>query len=310
MSLLIKREVILAKVEVTYNTDPVPVAATDAVLVQNPSWSFEGARLIERPVVKPSLGMLKQLYGGALKTVTLEVEVRGSGTIDLPPDVAALLRACGWAETINAAVSVVYDPASTALDSVTIYYFQDGIRHIITGCRGNVSMVLEAGDVAKYTFTMTGHFSAVTDVALPAPTFDATVPPVIVNVPFTIGGNIATLANLAWDMGNAVATPSDIRATDGFGEVQITNRDVNGSFDPEAVVIATIDFLGDFTANAENILTTGVIGSVSGNRLKIDMPVVAYREVAPGDRDAIRTFEVGFGAAESTTDDEITLTYT
>ena len=64
--MLVNREVILAKIEVTYGTDSVPVAATDAMLVENISWAQEGLRMNERPAVRANIGMLQQVWGGAL----------------------------------------------------------------------------------------------------------------------------------------------------------------------------------------------------------------------------------------------------
>ena len=53
--MLINREVILFKTEVTYGLDPVPTAALDAMLVENINWSNESLRFNERPAVRASL---------------------------------------------------------------------------------------------------------------------------------------------------------------------------------------------------------------------------------------------------------------
>ena len=77
--MLVNREVILAKIEGTYGVDSVPVAASDAVLVENIGWSQEGLRMNERPAVRSSLGMLKHIFGGRMMTLTFDVEMKGSG---------------------------------------------------------------------------------------------------------------------------------------------------------------------------------------------------------------------------------------
>jgi hypothetical protein len=310
--MLVNREVILAKIEGTYGVDSVPVEATDAMLVENVSWGNEGLRMNERPAVRANIGMLQHVFGGRLIAISFDVEMKGSGgAVDAPPEYGPLLRACGFGETINAASSVVYEPVSTGHESVTIYYFQDGIRYSITGCRGNVSFNLETGALGKMSFSLTGHIASITDVALPsAPAYDTHVPPPLINVPFTIGAFGAVINALTWDMSNTIATPPDISATDGYAEIQITQRDPNGSYDPEAELIATDDPHGDLTSNTSQAITTGIIGTGTGGRYQVDMPAVYYRDISPGDRDGIRTYDLPFGMAESTGDDEVSLTFT
>ena len=316
MSKLVTREVLLVKAEVTYNTDPTPVNTTDAILVENLSWSHEGARMQERPGVRPSLGKLQHVFGGTLFSLTFDVEMKGPGvaySASALPEMSPLLLACGLAETIDttpASETATYAPASTSLGSVTIYLYQDGILHKVTGARGSVSFAGEAGMQFKASFTFTGHTQAVTDVSLPAPTLDSTSPPVFTGSAFTIDGYSAIIDALNFDMSNQIATPASVSAIDGYGEIQIVGRDVIGSFSPELVDVATEDFIGNWKSGAPMVLASGTIGSVQYNKFKIDMPVVYYRDApGPGDRDGIRTLELGFAAAESSTDDEVTIEF-
>ena len=206
--MLVNREVILAKVEVTYGTDIVPVEGTDAMLVENVSWGNEGLRMNERPAVRQNIGMLQQVYGGRLMSLSFDCELKGGGgAVDAPPEFGALLRGCGFGETINAAVDVQYAPVSTGAESISMYYFQDGIRYILVGCRGNVSFNLETGALGKMSFSFTGHLVSITDVALASPTYQSNVPPALINVPFTIGAYAAIINALTWDMSNTIATP-------------------------------------------------------------------------------------------------------
>ena len=309
--MLTNREVILVKIESTYGTDSVPVEGTDAILVENIGWSNEGLRMNDRPAVRANIGMLQKVYGGTLRSLTFDVELKGGGgAVDLPPEFGPLLRCCGFGETINAAVDVTYEPVSTGHESVSIYYFQDGIRYILLGCIGNVSFNLETGALGKMSFTVTGHISLPTDVALASPTYLTIVPPPLINVPFTIGAYAAVINSLTCDMSNTVATVSDMSATDGYGEIRITQRDPNGTYDPEATLVATDNPHQDLEQGNALVVTTGVIGSTLGNRYQIDMPAAVYRDLSPGDRDGIRTYDVPIGFAESAGDDEISLVFT
>lgn len=313
--MLTNRDVILAKIESTYNTDPTPVANTDALLVETPSWAFNGLRMIDRPVVSANIDTKQQIYGGALKQVTFDMELKGAGatySTTVRPEVDVLLRACGFSSTVDVtggSETVTYVPISTGHESCTIYYYQDGTRHILTGCRGTVSFNLETGNIGRASFTMTGHFVAMTDTAMASPTYDSAVPPAVINAAFTIDSYAAVIAALSCDMSNTIATPPDFNAADGYGPVQITKRDPNGSFDPEAVVVATEAFEANFLAGATMALATGDIGSVQYNQYNVAMPAVYYRDMAPGDRDGVRTYELPYGAAAGSGDDEITLVF-
>lgn len=308
--MLINRELILCKIESVYNTDSTPTGSSDAIQVENISWSLPGLRMIERPLIRTSLGKLKQIYGNSLMEISFDVELKYSGTAGTAPEIDPLFRACGLGVTNDPGVSDTYAPVSSSIESCTIYYYQDGMLYKLTGCRGELSASLEAGNRGMMTFTMTGHTSAPSDTSLATPTYDSTVPVALVGASFTIDSYAGVISKLEFSMGNTIATPPSINAADGFADVQITGRDVIGSIDPEAVLIATEAFDANFRSGAAMALTTGVIGGTAGNKYTISMPAVSYRSIGPGERDGIRTFELGFGSAESSGDDEISIAFT
>ena len=84
--MLIKRQVLLAKIESTYNTDPTPVAATDAILVQNLTWGFTGQRMTPQEQVGASIAQLAQIYGGTLFSLSFDMQIKGSGAAGTPPE--------------------------------------------------------------------------------------------------------------------------------------------------------------------------------------------------------------------------------
>lgn len=308
--MLVKKSVILAKIEATYNVDPAPVAATDALKVENLSHGPSNQKMVEQPNVKNTLGKEKQLFGSYLWDVSFDVLVKGSGTAGTAPEYGTCLRACGLGETIVAVTSVTYAPVSTVFESITIYLYEDGKLYKITGITGNVAFSGEAGGAGKYSFTLSGHKLEITDTALANPTLDTTEAPIIKSAGFTIGAYVAAISALNFDMGNQVIMPLDINAPDGFGEIQITDRDINGTIDPEDKLLATKDFLADWEAGTEMALGTGVIGGTAGNKYQITMPAVSYRDASLGDRDGLRTMELPYGAHEVSGDDGISIAYT
>jgi len=307
--MLIKKAVLLAKKEVTYNTDPVPVAANDAVYVESVSPGPTGQKMHEQTGVKVTFGKYKQLHGTFLWQVSFDVLVKGSGSAGVAPEFGPLLEACGFDETIVASTSVTYAPLTNAIPSVTIYLYEDGKLYKMTGCRGNVSFSGEGGQAGKLSFTMTGHFAGDSDIALPSPTLDATEAPIIKSAGFTVNSYAASISKLDFDMGNEVVTPVDINASDAYGEILIVDRDVNGSIDPLDVLLATHDFMAEWEAGTEMALSTGTIGS-AGNQYAISKPAISYRDFGRGDREGQRTNEMPFGAHEVSGDDQTSLAFT
>ena len=310
---LTNRIFITAKLESTYNTDPTPSTSADAIVVNNPSWAHEGLRMNERNVVSITGAAQQHVFGDTLKTVTFDVELKGSGTAGTAPDWGVLLQACGFAVTNVPATSDTYAPSSTFADqkSLTIWMYIDAQVHKITGCRGSVSFNLETGAIPMASFTFTGHSSVPTALAFPTSvTVDSTLPVTVKGNSFTIDSFGSVINSLTFDIANQVITPPDMGETDGFGEVYIAKRDLNGSFDPQIVLESEEAYMANFLAGANGALTTGAIGSTGGNIITITMPAVYYRDVALGDRDGVATYELPFGAVESSGDDEISIAIT
>lgn len=306
-------QVILCKTEVTYNTDPVPVAGTNAVLVENPQWSFDSARMYDRKPVRTSLAPLKPLYAGALVSLKFDVEIKGASGAGVAPELGPLLTACGISETIVGGTSVTYKPSSAVAThkSVTFYIHQDGVRVIITGARGKPAFIHNLGESGKITLEFIGHFVSRTAVALPSPTYTAIVPVPLIAIPFLIDSYAAVITKMAWDMGNMIAKPGSIAAADGFAEIRITDRMVSGSIDPEQVLPATYDFVTKWNSGASVVLDSGLCGAVAGNKWKVTMPAVTSTDVGNGDREGLLTNDLKFRALETAAlDDEFSLVFT
>ncbi|WP_445362051.1 hypothetical protein ACJJIQ_00020 (plasmid) [Microbulbifer sp. ANSA003] len=305
---LVKRELILAKVETEYGNDAAPTGAANAILVEEVGWSFAGARMVERKPVSPTLGALQGVFAGTLMEVTFNAELKGSGAAGTPPEIAPLLRACGLAETITAGTSVEYNLASEGHESITLYFYEDGSLYKLTGVRGTWTPTLTTGEVGKVAFTLTGHVSGPTDAGLPVASYSDVVPPPVINMPFRVGGYAAVISALSLEMGYTIATPTDISAENGYGEIVIVDREVTGSFDPEGTLVSAKNWVGEWQDGTTQAIETGIVGRTAGNRYSFSIPQAWYKEIAPGDRDGLRTYEIGFGAAGG--DDALTLVFT
>jgi len=220
------------------------------------------------------------------------------------------MQACGFSRTLVVSTSVEYKPVSTGHKSCTIYYYKDGKRKILTGCRGNVSFDFTVGGICKASFTMTGHDAIETDTALIGGTYDSTVPPPFINSAFTVGAYSMLINALTFDVGNELALLPDVNQANGYGEILITQRDVNGSLDPQEALVASHDFETNFRNGTSLALATGVIGSTANNRVQVNMPALYYSDLSGGEREGVRTKEITFNAADSAGDDEVSIKFT
>ncbi len=314
-NLRLSNDVILAKTEVSYATDPTPVVGTNAILVQNVSFAPEGLRMNDRPAIRSNIGKLQQIFGGQLGRMSFEVEVKGSGAAGTAPEVAPLLRACGMAETVAASTSVTYKPASSTHESLTLWWYEGGRKkHVLNGARGTFSLRLEAGGVAVFAFEFVGHYTNPADIAQPSPTYNAQVPKPVLNMAISLGGTTAMIVR-SWqiDLNNALVMPPSIAAADGYGEIQIAGRDVAGQIVMDAELASVIDVDLQLSSGTGMTFGSGTLGSTAGNRFAVTGATsgMFWRDRQFGDQDGIRIRTLPFGITESATgNDEISMVFT
>jgi len=316
--MLINRELFLFKIESTPGVDAVPVAGTDDVFIENPAWSHEGARMVERPGIRGgATDQLKQIWADTMFQVTFSVELKGAGaaySASVRPELDTLFRICGHSSTLDAGVGVENYKYSLVSDQSTheygtFYYYTDGSLFKGIGCQGNVEFSLEAGQRGMANFTIKGHTVTPTDVALPAATYSTVEPPIVKNATFTVDTFSAIISKLSWSPNWEMPAPLDLSASDGFGQVILNKRDVSGSFDPEQELVGTHPFIDRWRTGKAMALATGDIGSVQYIKYNLTAPAISYRSVGPGDKEGIRTNETDFGMHTVTGDDEYILTF-
>lgn len=314
-NLRVSNDVVLAKIETTYNTDSVPVPGTDAIFTMAPpQFAPEGLRMNERPGVRASLGELQRIYGGSLGRLSFPVEIKGSGTAGTAPEIGVLLRACGMGQTIVASTSVTYRPISATHESITLYWFEGGRkRHIMTGCRGNATVRFSAGGIPFIDFEFVGHLGTVTDQTQPSPTINATVPRAGINMAIAVGGVNVIVRDWSVGLNNTIATPPSIASSDGYSEVQITSRKVNGEMTMESELASFIDVDAQLLAGTGSTFASGTLGSVAGNRFAVSSATngLVWLDRQFGEGDGLRLRTMPFQLVESAAqNDEIALAFT
>lgn len=257
----------LIKTEVTYGTDPTPTGSANAVQLRNLEIQPAESEVLSRDLIRSYLGNSPQLIANTRVVVSFEVEYAGSGTAGTAPKYDPVLRACGMNPTTVANTSVTYVPRSTGFESCTIHYDTDGIRHIITGCRGTFTISLNANQIPVFNFTLTGQYNAPTDTASPTLTFSNQADPKIFNDTNTTSFTLFSATGLALqsaeiDIGNEVVYRELVNSTK---EVLITDRAATANFVIEAPTLATKDFFAlsvAGTAGNLSIVHSGGAGNI------------------------------------------------
>ena len=313
----IRNTAILLKQEVTYGLDPVPAGAANALLVSNLSINPFNAQNVDRDNIRPFLGGSEQLTGTRYVTCGFDLELSGAGTVATAPAWGPALLACGFAETLTATFRADYTPVSTAFKSCTIYWYDDGLLHKATGCRGNVVFKLGVGQRPVMSFSFTGLYSTPTVVSNPAVTLTAFKAPQVITDANTgdilLGGTHAVgtapviAAGIAYpsqgieiDMGNKV----DFNALLGGETVDMTQRSVTAKvmFDltaaEEAAAYAVVE--------ANTLTTLGLQhGTVANQKLLFWMPSVQRINPTKGEANGKRLVGFDLRAVPVTGDDEI-----
>jgi hypothetical protein len=307
-----QKQLTLAKVESTPGTDASPTKTDDAILTGPVEISIDHQQL-DRMAVRQSIAAIKMTIGRSMATLTIPVELKGSGAAGTAPEMAPLLQACGYKETVSAGVSVGYKPSSTATDhkTLTIYFYVDGLLFKIFGAMGNKEISLPPGGYGRVNFTMTGKLASVTDVALPAsPTLDATLPPQIESLDVTIGAwDDAVVRSMVIKSGNNIKERPDVNSVDGYATSAITARNPTAEFLIEAVLEATNAFWTNFLARTEQNLSM-VVGTSTGNIITITCDKFCPTSIAPTQEDGLEMYQVVGQCLENSGDDDVEIVFT
>ena len=283
MSRYQRNSAILAKIEVTYGTDPVPTGLANAMLVSNLALTPLNAQNVDRGLIRNFMGGSDQLVGNAHKELSFDVEVAGSGTAGTAAAWGPLLRGCGWAEVVTAGQRVEYNPISNTFESVTLYAHVDGALHKLLGCRGTVQFDLKEGVRPVMKFKFMGLDGGVSAVANPSLTLTAWKQPMVINDPNTgditlgctyatgvlSGGTIYPSQGMNIDVGNTAQYIPLL----GGQSVDITQRVSVGNMILDLTAAQEVTFMSGVQANTSQ--GVGLLhGITAGNKVLFYAPAV------------------------------------
>jgi hypothetical protein len=311
MALLLRKRLILIETESTYGTDPTPDGA-DAVLVRDLNITPQQSDTVSRDLIRPYLGASEILLANTRVECTFSVELAGSGTAGTAPQYGKALQACGLSETVVAATSVTYAPVSSNFDSVTIHYNIDGVRHKVTGARGNFTLNANVGEIPTIDFTFTGIYNAPDDSALPTATYANQATPLIFKNgntdTFSLLSYSGCLQSVSMDLGNSIVYRELIGCDK---EVLITDRSANGTVVVEAPTIAQKDYFAAALTDGTLGNLTFQHGTAAGNIVDFSSTRVDIGDVSYSDQDGIAMLNMPYTAIPSTAgNDEFSLIYT
>ena len=295
MALLLRKRLILIETESSYGSEP-SLDGADAVLVRDLSITPQSSDVVSRDLIRPYLGASQQLLANTKVECTFSVELAGSGTAGTAPQYGKAIQACGLSETIAANTSVTYEPESSGFNSITIHYNIDGVRHKVTGCRGNLTLNATVGEIPSLDFSFTGIYNAPDDTALPTPTYANQDDPLIFKngntSSFALLSYSGALQSISMDLGTSLVYRELVGGTK---EVLITDRAVSGSVSIEAVLMATKDF---FAAAVDDDAALGNLqfthGATAGNIVQFTSTKVDIGDVSYGDQDGIAMLEIPY----------------
>ena len=304
-----KNQLLCAKLETTYDTDSVPTVALDSLLAIDPKIK-EIVEPVRRPANVASLSRTYSVAGTRSAEVSFKMEVKGSGSINTAPRIGCLLRACGFAATVVSGTSITYLPLSSGFESVTLYVFIDGRRHVVTGARGDVKITCEAGQMAMAEFTFKGRYATPTLVALSSPTLESTIPQVCKSCTFSYNSKTTLVLKSALiEMNNEVVQRPDISDANGIAGFEITGRDPMVTLDPEDTIQTSYDFRGDSLASTLRALSW-VVGATPANIVTFSIPKFNPYFPEYEDRDEILVQKVKGEATQNTGNDEVSIAFT
>jgi hypothetical protein len=180
-------------------------------------------------------------------------------------------------------VRAEYNLVTPVADSVSIYYFSDGVKHVAKGCRGNVTIKMNSGERPLLSFKfigLDGGISAATPSALTLTGFKT---PLVVSeantgdvtfgatytaaTPALTGGTGYPSRGLEIELGNNVAYTPLL----GGESVDISQRAVSGKVMLDLTAANEVTFMGNVKTNT--VQSLGLMhGTTAGYKVMLFMP--------------------------------------
>ncbi|RCW77816.1 phage tail tube protein [Paracoccus lutimaris] len=304
MARLFRKLAILCGVEATYAT-AAAITAANAVIGTNVSFTPLEAEEVNRDLYLPYLGNQGIILAGKHARLEFDVEVAGAGAAGTAPLYGDLLRICGFAETVTAGTDTTYTIVEDDVDSGTIHFEMDGVRHVLLGALGNMQLTFAPKGIPHYRFILTGLLGTITDAALTQTSLAGWTTPLecsSANTTLSLHGWASVAENLTIDLGNTVTPRFQI----GSESVIISDRRTTGQAVVEATNLATINWFQRALARTRGALEL-VHGVTAGNIVEINGPAIEIGKISQGQTDGILNYQLPLSFCPATGRDELSI---
>lgn len=311
-----KRTVIGIKSETTQNT-AITLTPPDFIRAEDVTIEPVPENLV-RNYYRSSIGPMVTVPGRMYYKIGLKTELKGGGAAGTPyAPLGAIFKAGGWLETINASTNVIYAPTSVPTSAnffgagipATIEVFMDGVKHRAIGTMGKWKITFPGGKLPMVEFEGFGMYETPSDVAFPTQSYLSVNAVKVESLNVSLQSFSVIASQIEIDSGSEYVLRDDVRSADSIGGFLITGRKPTAKIDPEHELIASQAFINKLRVGTAGSFSFALIGG-GGNIVSIVAPNAQYQGVKYGSRNGIRTVEAELLLAESSGDDELTITFT
>ena len=211
-----------------------------------------------------------------------------------------------------------YYPADDSHKSVSVSrYIEDAVLEKAAGCKIN-SMAMEGfttGQMAKWAFGFEGlSTDRIVSANAITPTFDSSLPPIILSACVYQSGVLLPINDLAFSMENELGFITSTCAEQGKISSRVTKRSITGSINPykqddSVAQWSKFESNSEYSIFAYAAVPTGVDGEY-GDIVAFYMPFCVSTELAEADKDGVLQDSISFTAGGGTNQtDEIFISF-
>ena len=312
MPLLKRFTVLSAIIESTaYNIEPFNAAASNFNVFDH--GATPAIEMKKRPAAD-GFSDRPSTVGLQSGTVNFKVDLHGDGGGGVPAWADTFLPACGLVRDPGGANPGRFVPRSrppfegTGTDfgvrTLTIAVNEQGRQKLLRGCMGNAVFMHPTGKDCYVDFSFQGAWAGVTDQPIPTPSYPPQLPLRWANSSLFVGGATPCVQEFKVDLGNNVVLRPCQTATDasGYRGGIITDRNIGGTLDPEAELVANDDVYGDWINSRTRLFTASYADD--NDRVNIGMPNFQIINLGEGDRSGIRTDPLTYEAKRQAVGDD------
>jgi Phage tail tube protein len=252
---------------------------------------FVGEEL-DRDLDDGKTGSSQVLIVGTHVTMTVPLEMAGSGTNTTPVAYSPVLQICGRDENV-AVGDVTYSRITDGSEKdATIYFYMDGALHKCTGARGALKLSAKSGEIGKLTAEITALYGGIVSNVFIKPDVSAFVTPEKIGsapTTFLLDGVAHLLKDIELNDGTEVKYSDNV----GGEKVDITDFNPDGSITIEA---PGIDVFDPFAIAASHALMpmSFTQGKTAGNIVNATSTAIQFGRPEYTDLDGLIGYKIPF----------------